>query len=282
MKGIIDKIKNTYDQLSKIEQKIADVIVNNTEDSLFQSIYDIAEKAEVSVSSVSRFVKILGFDSFKQFKVTLARETTYKSQFIFKEIFNHDSKDLVVNKIMNSEAISIEETLRTVNIQTIVEIVEKILSANRIMFFGVGASGYICKIASAIFSNLDINAYAFNEPTLIIGNALRLKEKDVAIGITHSGRSMLTCKALEIAKENNACTVGITNYLKSPLAHVSRYLLCTSYPETQVKVYALSSRVSQLALIHALYILTAIEKKDDWDVEKLNTYTEDLLRYKKT
>ena len=104
------------------------------------------------------------------------------------------------------------------------------------------------------------------------------KKNDAAVGISHSGRSAITVEALKIAGENGALTAGISNYLKSPLNKYSRYFFCTSFYENSVKVAAISSRIAQLCLIDALYLLAARYKNNVWDIENLNTLTEKLLR----
>jgi DNA-binding MurR/RpiR family transcriptional regulator len=86
-------------------------------------------------------------------------------------------------------------------------------------------------------------------------------------------------ESLKVASGNNAVTVGITNYMKSPIGEYSKYLLCTSFYESSVRAAALSSRVAQLCLLDALYLLTARYKEKLWDIADLNDLTEKLLRY---
>jgi DNA-binding MurR/RpiR family transcriptional regulator len=98
------------------------------------------------------------------------------------------------------------------------------------------------------------------------------------VGISHSGRTKITVNALQIAQKNGALTVGISNYMKSPLSGCSDHFLCTSFYESRVKVAALSSRLAQLCVIDALYLLLAFYRKEMWDIDSLNRMTEKLLR----
>jgi DNA-binding MurR/RpiR family transcriptional regulator len=93
---------------------------------------------------------------------------------------------------------------------------------------------------------------------------------DVVIGVSHSGRSSITVEGLTIARDRGALTIGISNYLRSPLRDASRYFFCTSFPETRVKVAALSSRTAQLCVLDALYLLCARHARSIWDVEKVD------------
>jgi RpiR family carbohydrate utilization transcriptional regulator len=98
------------------------------------------------------------------------------------------------------------------------------------------------------------------------------------VGISHSGRTKVTCEAMQLAADRGACTAGISNYMKSTLSKSVQYLLCTSFPEEKVKSAALSSRIAQLCIIDAIYLLTAKQKENVWDTEGLNKLIEKLLR----
>ena len=106
--------------------------------------------------------------------------------------------------------------------------------------------------------------------------AERLGKADIAIGISHSGTTISTVEAIKLAKKNEATTVGISNYNKSPLEENSTFLLCTSFPENGVKSAALSSRIAQLCIIDALYLLVANQKDDLSKVERFNTLANNL------
>ena len=63
-----DKIR-----LSPSETRIADILLNNFEFAVNASIIELAEKADVSPPTVTRFCRRLGCESFSDFKVQLAR-----------------------------------------------------------------------------------------------------------------------------------------------------------------------------------------------------------------
>ena len=102
----------------------------------------------------------------------------------------------------------------------------------------------------------------------------------MAIGISHSGRSAITVEGLRIAREKGALTIGISNYLRSPLRDACRIFFCTSFPENRVKVAAISSRVAQLCILDALYLLVARHKEGSGTWSAVNSLTERMLRLK--
>jgi len=281
MSGVKVKIKSIYQNLSEAEKKVADYIFENAEAVPFQTIYEVAGRVKVSVASVSRFTRMLGYARFNDFKIEIAKDSSSSVRDIFKAITPDDSDEEIVRKVFRSNIQSIEDTLKILEFSDLVEVAKIIIKTRRLVFFGIGGSGNVAQDAALRFSHLDIQAEAYIDPLYIIIQAERLKKGEVAFGISHSGRTEITCEALQLAGERGAVTCGISNYLKSPLSNYVRYLFCTSFPEDQVKVAALSSRIAQLCVIDALYLLAARNMKIIWDTEGLNRLTEKLLRIKK-
>ena len=85
---------------------------------------------------------------------------------------------------------------------------------------------------------------------------------------------------VELAREKGAFTVGISNYPRSPLREASEIFFCTSFPENRVKVAAISSKVAQMCILDALYLLVARHAEGLWDVERINSLTEKMIRMK--
>lgn len=278
MSRVTARIKSLYRSLPGSERKVADFILKNTEGVPFLSVYDVAGAVKVSVASVSRFVRGVGYPSFKDFKVELAKDVPAAVPEIFQAITPNDDDFEIVKKIFKGNVQSLEDTFKILNLTNLIKVSKQLCQAGRVVFFGIGSSGNVAKDAALRFSHLDIQSEAYTDPVYMVISAKRLKKGEAAVGISHSGRSSITVEALKIAGENNALTIGISNYMKSPLSKYSRYFFCTSFHENSVKVAAISSRIAQLCLIDALYLLAARHKETVWDIEDLNTLTEKLLR----
>jgi len=273
------KIRSLYDSFSPAQKKLADHILANRGEIPFLSIHDLAGQAGVSVASISRFARVIGFDDIKDLKVQLGREFQTTVQAIYPAIQPEDDDERIIDKVFAGDIRSLADTLKMLNRSDLVKAARRLAAARRVVFFGIGSSGYIAQDAALRFSQLDVQAEAYTETYQMLNQALRTRARDVAVGISHSGRSAITIKALELAVNKGATAVGISNYARSPLSRVAAIFLCTSFPESRVKVAALSSRVAQTGLIDALYLLTARHMTiRPGRTEELNAYTEDLVR----
>lgn len=130
---------------------------------------------------------------------------------------------------------------------------EMIRKADNVLFFGLGNSSPVAQDAAHKLLRAGIKAYAYSDNHMQAIAAGQLTEKDVAIGISHSGSSKDIVDALKISKAAGASTICITNKGKSPILKQSDIALFTSSPETKYTILGLNSRIAALAIIDALY-----------------------------
>lgn len=280
MPGVLVKIRSLYSSLPKAERSVADFIQGNPERAPHRSVHEFAKAGGVSVASVSRFVRKLGFVDFKEFKLELARETTGTVQNLFQEITPQDTDTEITRKVFLGNIKSLEDTLKMLSVTDLTEAAKAICSCQRLVIFGIGGSGYVGHDAALRFSYLDLQAESYEDASRILLQALRVSSRDVVIGISHSGRSAITVEGTRLAREKGALTIGISNYMRSPLRDASALFFCTSFPENRVKVAAISSKAAQLCILDALYLLVARHKEGLWDVEQVNSLTERMIRFK--
>ena len=130
------------------------------------------------------------------------------------------------------------------------------------------------------FLHLSLNAICYDDVYIQLLSALSLKKGEVAIGISHSGKTKTTVDFLSLARKSGAATICITNYANSPITKFSDICLLTAFGESKVESAAISSRIAQLCVVDALYILIATQKSKEITphVRKVNEYVEKYLR----
>lgn len=283
MANVLIKIKSLYESLPDTQRRLADYIVRHPEEVPFLSVYEVARCAGVSVATISRFARAIGYDAYKDFRTELGKESLAPADDfggMYEGIRSSDSDETLMEKVFRGNITSLNDTLKVLDRKELLRAVEAIARAERLVLFGIGSSGYLAQDAALRFSHLDVPAEAYSDAYQIVSQPFRMKGNgSVAVGISHSGRSTMTVDALAAAKNNGVFTIGISNYLRSPLHEASRVFLCTSFPENQVKAAALSSRIAQLCVIDCLYLLVARHRKVSFPkIERLNAHVEGTLR----
>ncbi len=278
MSGLLIRLQSMCPGLADAERQVAEYVLSNPTEVPYQSVQEVSRGAKVSVASVSRLARKAGCRSFKDFKIELAQEAPTNASAVFEGIAKDDSDEQVVRKVFGANLHALEETLRVLDTPSLIEGVDAIVKARRVLFFGIGSSGVLAKEAALRFVHLDIQAEAYEDSYQMLVQAARLGEKDVAVGISHSGRSAVTVEAVALARKHGATTLGLCNYPGSPLHEACDRFFMTCFTETRVKATALSSLIAQLGLIDAMYLLAAKKLPTLDRVEDVNQIMEERLR----
>jgi RpiR family transcriptional regulator, carbohydrate utilization regulator len=281
MADLLLKISSLQASLPTTQQAVAGYILQHADDIPFLSIHELARAAKVSVATVSRFARAMGYRGLKDFKAQLGRTKRPVIDSIYEPIGQADDDQAIIAKVFAGNQRSLEDTLQIVDRGELIAAGRALARARRVLFFGIGSSGYLAQDAALRFAQLGIPAEAYFDAYQVLVHVTYLQKGEAAVGISHTGHSAITVQALELAQRQGVLTVGIANYLHSPLHRVSRHFLCTSFPENRVSVAALASRVAQMCLLDALYLLVARHRRVRPErLEELNQRAVSLVRMK--
>lgn len=260
--GVILKIESLYNSLNKAEKKVADYVLENAENVIYFSITELAEKCNTGETTIVRFCRRIGLSGFQEFKLNLAKDVIRPETSIHENVSFDDPLEIQLQKITNENVLAISNTTKLLSLKEIERAVDTIVNAQRIDFYGVGASGYTALDAKYKFMRLGLNVHADLDPHIQAISAANLKEGDVGIGISFSGSTKDTVATCRLAKKSGATVICITNYARSPITTVADIVLLTSAKETPLRSGALTSKIAQLHVLDILYTAVAIRLKD--------------------
>ena len=244
-------IRILYNDMGKAEKKIADFLMQNPQAILPLSITELAERCGCGEATIVRFSRRLGFVGYQQMKLAIAGEEEIRP--IGDNISEADGAFEVFEKVCGDIYCSLEKTKKAINGQALALVCEALLKAKRIFIFGLGNSASVATDAVHKFLRLGIETAAYTDNHMQAIAAAHAKQGDVIIGISHSGSSRDIIDAMQLARENGALTVALTNLGKSPIGKVSDLVLSTVSDETNYSILGLNSRIAQLAIIDTLY-----------------------------
>jgi DNA-binding MurR/RpiR family transcriptional regulator len=250
---LITKVKSHFQDLTEVEKRIANFIMEEPEKALYMTVNELANASKVSDASVIRFARELGFDSFQQLKIALAKER--ESINISDEdiaISKNDSTKEIVEKTKISCIKAIEDTNSIVDIKKLESAAHAIFGAKRVEAYGVGTSATVAMVIQYKLIRLGISCKAYDDPHIQAMSASTMNFGDVVIGVSHTGSTKDTVDSVKIAKEHGAFVISITDHPKSPIAKYSDIILETFSRETPVKSGAGRSIVAQIFLIETI------------------------------
>lgn len=278
MESIMHKIRFLHSEMGPAEKRIANYIIENTQEIISDSISDFAEKCGCGDATVVRFARRLGFDGYQSLKIGIAGEINSASS-VNKEITKEDSCFNIFKKRINDISVSLNSTETVLDAEKLELTAKAIMNSKRIIVFGLGNSAAIAQDAAHKFLRLGLNAQACCDNHMQAIIATHLDRQSVVIGISHSGSSKDIVDALELSKIGGATTICITNYGNSPIVKSCDYSLFTKAEETQHSILAMSSRIAQLTILDSIY--TYIVVNSDKPVVQEIYKTELALQNKK-
>jgi RpiR family carbohydrate utilization transcriptional regulator len=273
-------INSLYPSLHEVERKIADVILKNPTAVINMTAAQLAQTAGAADSSVIRFCQRVGFDGFSDFKINLARNLKNPEELLMEDIKHNDDYDTIARKVFAASIQALEDSLAMLDRAEFRRAVEVMLKARKIEFYGIGTSASLVMDAYYRLMRIGFDAYAATDPHIMRFSASNLNNLSVAVGISHTGRTRDTVRALQIAKEKRATIICITGYQNTPVAEIADVRLITSAKETTIMKEAVSSRIAQITVLDSLYTCLALQKYDTV-FEKLESMSEILneVRY---
>ena len=143
----------------------------------------------------------------------------------------------------------LNRTLASLDTNELKVVAEKIEKAEKIVFFGSGGSLIVAKDAAHKFMKIGIRAFVYEDIDLQLMSSSLMNEKEVAIGISHSGSNRNVIDCIKNAKENGAETIAIVGQGKTPLSKIADMILYCSSEETMFESESVSTRIAHLAII---------------------------------
>lgn len=282
---ILDTIGSLQNSLTKTEKRIAQAILSEP-DLLNQcSLSEVAHQLDVGEATFIRFCRTLGFKGYTDFKLDLAIELATQSKenhiLLDTDVAETDTPKEIAIKLQTVLNNVISETVNLLNYDELERVVEEIRQAKRIFLFGVGSSGLTAEDAKHKFMRIGLQTDAVTNNHFMYMQASLLQKGDVVIGISHSGYSEETTKAMKIAQENNAVTVAITHNQRSPITQAANYVLINGNRQGQMQGGSIGTKTTQLFvldLIYTLLVKAEPEKAIQQKQKTLNVILEQRLK----
>jgi DNA-binding MurR/RpiR family transcriptional regulator len=259
MKSPLYLINKRFNNLRKSEKRVAEFVQKHLDETVLLTAQGLAKKCETSDATVIRFCRSLGYTTFNEFKTALVPELLHSGESVLKEIGGKDEPDTLKETFLYNLHQQIDSTVVNQDINSLQIIAEQIISANRIIIVGIGGAAGVGYILNDSLAGLGINSNYLNDRSIIQNIIPTLSATDVIIGISHSGETEEIVSALKTAHEYGSITVGLTNFIPSPLANYSKQVLLTSVPNNLLGSFSCQSRISQLTLLELVII--EIKKK---------------------
>lgn len=250
------KIKSIYPNLKPAEKKVADYILENPGQFVYSNLASSSRAAGVSEATLVRFAKTLGYSGYRDMHIAVAatKQTASEEGITELNVDENTSFAEIPERVIGRTICALTNMKQTLDMNEYSKAVDVLEHARRIGVFGAGNSAYVGQDLANKFQRLGKSVQASSDPHAQAVNAVSMSHKDVAVVISHSGRTQQTVETMLLAKEQGATIICITNFESSPAANMADIKLLTASHEKTLQSETMVSRLSQLAIVDMLYL----------------------------
>ncbi|MBP3041888.1 MurR/RpiR family transcriptional regulator [Bacillaceae bacterium Marseille-Q3522] len=243
--------------LSHGQKKVADFIMKNLASLPFLTEHDIAEQSGVSIATVSRFWKIIGYNNLKQFKQQIKSDMentpVVKMKGTIEKIMDED----ILNEMIQMEMRNLAETMDTLSASSFNDAINQIIHAEQIFLYGSGPSHSLCQLLQFRLNRFGYRIYHIAKGGWdLFESTGNIQKADLLIVFSFSHTTAEAKLLLQLAKEAGCPSILITDTMVSDLVKTAGTILYTY----RGKVREFHSLVAPVALIDSITV--AIAKKD--------------------
>lgn len=260
--NILEVARTRRNDLRKSDRKVCDVVLADPKRILNATVAETAEWAGVSQPTVIRFCTSIGCQGYQDFKLRLARSLALGTPATHSVILASDSPADVAEKIFDYTITSLDSVRRNLDPVAVGHAVDLLEKANRIEFFGFGASGIVARDAQQKFPLFGVPCGAETDSHQQVMIVSMLKPGDVLVAISNTASTFSIVEAARLARERGCSVIGLVG-MDGPLAaHCDVVLSAETLENTNIYTPTIS-RIAALTVIDILSTAVALRRGAD-------------------
>ncbi len=256
---ILDALGAMQNSLTRTAQRIAAYILHDPASVTQFSIAELSSETQTGEATIIRFCRMLGYKGFQDFKMDLAIEVATRDSsndaLLDADVQDEDDMQVIGAKLQATINNVMSETLNLLSAEALEQVVVQLRQADKVCLFGVGTSGITAEDAKAKLMRIGLRVDAATNNHFMYMQAALMKPGDVAIGISHSGISAETVKALKLAREAGATTVALTHNMGSHITQCADVVLINGNRQGELQGDSIGTKIAQLFVLDLIYAL---------------------------
>lgn len=224
-----ERIKEANDNFTASQKVIARYFLANESSVFVMTASEVAEKIGVSESTIVRFAKAIGFESYTQMQKTFQKQ--YVKSISFSERLKQNQvigeSQIFYETLLKSEADAIYNIIGPDFFDTLDKAAQMIENANRIFVAGSRGSA-----AAAVHISFNLNYMKSNVISLVSDfgewqdRMLDCGEEDLVIGVCMPNYTKRTLDIMAFGRSRGASVLTLTDTLVSPACKEADLSIC--------------------------------------------------------
>ncbi len=252
-----DKIRSSYDELTKNHKVIANLILENPERIPFQSVQELSRDIGISDASIVRFAQRIGYKGYTELKEALKDGVVDRlANFSIPKLDElGNEQENILTQVANHDISNIRETLKEIDPQSFDDAVTSILKAKRIHIVGLGISYLMARILAYQLRQTGQVAHAFGHgENSFSEESMFVEQEDLVIPISFPPYSRETINLSKRMASKGVRLLAITDQQSAPgalyanqalVVHSKNMLYTNSFSAISVLINAISTECAR-------------------------------------
>mgnify|MGYP006290978405 FL=1 len=259
----LDLVRARRQSMPPALRRIADFVLDRPDRAFKMSTTELArETGTKSESTVVRFYRALGFESYHEFKVTLAIDVGgNRVLHAVEDIDRDDTTGTLITKYFAGAEQMLRMNARVLDAELLDRCADLLERSRRVILLGQAASSAVALDAYHKFSLLGLDCHWSVDPH---ANAIALADPqpgDVVFCVSHSGESLDVVEPIRTARPT-AKVIALTESPDSPLGRVADVVLPVVTEEMNYRTDAVIARVVQTCIVGTLFLALLLRRGD--------------------
>ncbi|HEY5849984.1 MAG TPA: MurR/RpiR family transcriptional regulator [Lysobacter sp.] len=229
------KIRSERDQMSAIERRIADFLLDNAHLLRDYSSQQLADALGISQSSVVKFSQKLGFKGYPDLKYSVGQAVARGDggeDSVASEVRRDDPHAALAEDLWNLKAQAVAET-RLINPPDRIDaIAASIQQAGKVFIIGLGEDGIPARAFATRLSMLGMLTVHYVDAILMQAGVSSAAAGDVLLVFSEHGKQPALCQISRLFRERGGKVISVTRHTPNPLrAHADAALLVSAHDE---------------------------------------------------
>jgi RpiR family transcriptional regulator, carbohydrate utilization regulator len=258
---IVARIAECAPELRSAERKVAALILDDLAGASRASIGALADKAEVSIATVTRFAKAVGCEDVRELKLRLAQAAAVGQRFLTREA-DDAAPDSLAARIFDDVQTTLAHNQGALRAAPIAEAADALADASMIHVFGMGGG------STALADEMRFRLVRLGRPVASYQDGLlqrmvaaTLSKENVVVALSATGQTPEIVENCRLAREYGARVIALTAPA-SPLGALADWLVPIIAIETDFIYKPSSSRYAMMMALDLLVTELAVKQAD--------------------
>ena len=212
------RLKSAYHELPEAMRRIADALMSDSLLGALWGIESMAERAGVSIGTVVRFSKRLGYKGFSDFRDALREACQLRSEGDPLEVLEAPTDPFwALTEVVRRDQDNLNRLLQTLDHATLEAATQLLMRSRHRVLLGRGVSHVMCQVLAFNLTQAGLPCIAAI-PSDFSSQVANLGEGDVLVVVSCAPFSRETVDAAAFAKRSGIPVLAFTDRKDSPLA----------------------------------------------------------------